>query len=72
MQNKDSSHIISFPKASDSDFVQQLVDQNCRLRQIIDEMANRSATQQELIQQLRDEIANLKGQKPKPKIPPAS
>lgn len=71
MQNKDSSHIISFPKASDSDFVQQLVDQNCRLRQIIDEMANRSATQQELIQQLRDEIANLKGQKPKPKIPPS-
>src|SRR5271156_2270500 len=71
MQNKDSSHIISFPKASDSDFVQQLLDQNVRLRQIIDEMANRLATQQELIQQLRDEIANLKGQKPKPKIPPS-
>jgi Transposase IS66 family len=30
------------------------------------------AFQQELIQQLRDEIAILKGQKPKPKIPPSS
>ena len=70
MQNKDPSHII-FPNADDSDLIQQLVDENFRLRQIIDEMANRLATQQELIQQLRDEIANLKGQKPKPKIPPS-
>ena len=34
-------------------------------------MANTLAMHKELIQQLRDEIANLKGQKPKPKIPPS-
>lgn len=68
MQNKDLSHII-FPNADDSDPIQQLADEIFRLRQIIDEMANRFAIRQELIQQLRDEVANLKGQKPKPKIP---
>ncbi len=73
MKNKDFPQIIqvSFPKANDSDFIQQLSNENFQLRQIIDEMANRLATQQEWIQQLRDEIAILKGQKPKPKIPPS-
>jgi hypothetical protein len=73
MQNPDSSQILPFPvaKVSDSDLIQQLSDENFKLRQIIDEMANALTIQKELIQQLRDEIANLKGQKPKPKIPPS-
>jgi hypothetical protein len=72
MQNPDSSQIIPIPvaKVSDSDLIQRLSDEIFKLRQIIDEMANTLATQKELIQQLRDEIAYLKGQKPKPKIPP--
>ena len=73
MQNPDSSQIVPFPvaKVSDSDLIQQLSVENFKLRQTIDEMANALAMQKELIQQLRDEIANLKGQKPKPKIPPS-
>jgi hypothetical protein len=80
MQNTDSPHIIQIPVAEVNiiDLVQQLSDENCQQRQIIekqakviDEMANTLAIQKELIQQLRDEIANLKGQKPKPKIPPS-
>lgn len=58
--------------------VQQISDENSQLRQIIekqvkviDETANALAMQKELIQHLKDEIANLKGQKPKPKIPPS-
>ena len=63
----------SFPslKQTTQILFNSLSDENFRLRQIIDEMANTLAIQQELIQQLRDEIANLKGQKPKPKIPPS-
>ena len=73
MQNSGSSQIIPIPvaKVSDADLIQQLVNENCKLRKIIDEMANTLAMQKELIQQLRDEIANLKGQKPKPKISPS-
>ena len=73
MQNLDSSPLIpiSVAKVSDSDLIRQLTDENFKLRQIIDEMANALAIQQELIQQLRDEIATLKGQKPKPKIAPS-
>jgi hypothetical protein len=71
LQNADSSRVISLPKVSDADLIQQLSEENLRLRQIIDEVTNKLAIQQELIQQLRDEIANLKGQKPKPKIPPS-
>ncbi len=59
--------------------LEQAFDENFQLRQIIekqskviDEMTNALAMQKELIQQLRDEIAILKGQKPKPKIPPSS
>ena len=40
-----------------------------RSHQIIDEMANALTMHKELIQQLRDEIAGLKGLKQKPKIP---
>lgn len=67
------------------DLIQQLIDQNvllinenAQLRKIIEEnnrtidrLTNTVAFQQELIQQLKDEIATLKGQKPKPKIPPS-
>lgn len=73
MQSKDSPQVIRIPVAEVNaiDFIQQFSDENFQLRQIIDEMANTLAIQKELIQQLRDEIANLKGQKPKPKIPPS-
>lgn len=80
MLNSDSSQIIPIPvtHVGDLGLIQQLYDENRRLsdenfklRQILDEMANGLAMQKELIQQLRDEIANLKGQKPKPKISPS-
>lgn len=80
MQNPDSSQTIPFPdaKASNSDLIQQLInanqklsDENLKSCQTIEKMANTLAMQKELIQQLRDEIAILKGQKPKPKIPPS-
>lgn len=73
MQHKDSFQPIqiAFPETSDSDLIQRLSEEIFQLRQTIDKMANRLEVQQELIQQLRDEIANLKGQKPKPKISPS-
>ena len=73
MQNTSSSQIIQIPipEVTPSDLIRQLPEENFRLRHIIDELTNKLAVQQELIQQLRDEIANLKGQKPKPKIPPS-
>lgn len=63
MQKPDSSQIIPIPvsKVNDSDLTQQFLDENFKLRQIIDGMANALKMQKELIQQLRDEIANLKG-----------
>ncbi len=76
----DFSKFIQLPitEVNAQDFIRQLSDENFQLRQVIDKMANTIdetantlATQKELIQQLRDEIANLKGQKPKPKIPPS-
>lgn len=80
MQNTDSPQVIQIPAAqvSTADLIQQLSDENFQLRQIIaenniviDRLTNSMAFQYELIQQLRDEIAILKGQKPKPKIPPS-
>ena len=73
MQNTDSSQInqILPLKIKASDLIQQLSSEIFQLRQTIDEMANTNAMQKELIQQLKDEIARLKGQKPKPKIPPS-
>lgn len=60
------------------DLIRQLIDESAQLREIIeknniviDRLTNSMAFQNELIQQLRDEIATLKGQKPKPKIPPS-
>ena len=56
----------------------QLKEEHAQLRKIIEEnkvvidrLSNLVAFQKELIQQLKDEIASLKGQKPKPKIPPS-
>src|SRR5271169_4556592 len=46
-----------------------LADENRQLRQEIDILTNKLAFLGELVQQLRDEIAVLKGQKPKPKFP---
>ncbi len=68
------------------DLIRRLLDDNAQLKgeneqlrkiieannAVIDRLTNSMAFQQELIQQLRDEIAILKGQKPKPKIPPSS
>ena len=80
MHNTDSPKFIQLPitEINSSDLIRQLSDDNRQLsdnifqmRQIIDEMANTLAMQKELIQQLRDEIARLKGQKPKPDIKPS-
>jgi hypothetical protein len=70
MQNTDSSQTSPIPiaKVSDLDLIQRLSDENFKLRQIIDEMANTLATQKELIQQLKGEITILKGQKQKSRI----
>ena len=66
MQNSDSARIIPIPAAtvSDTDRIQILLAENFKLCQTIDEMANALALQKELIQQLKDEIAKLKGLKP--------
>jgi len=80
MQNQDSSNIIQIPveKITPAEFIQrlqeenrQLREENHELRRTIDKLINQVAVQTELIQQLRDEIAILKGQKPKPTISPS-
>jgi hypothetical protein len=73
MANTDSSKFIQNPvtQVSAEDLFRQLSEDNFRLHQVIDEMTNTLAMQKELIQQLRDEIARLKGQKPKPDIRPS-
>jgi predicted nucleic-acid-binding protein len=65
MQNRDSPRVIQIPVSQVDvlDLVRQLSDENFQLRQAIEEMANTLAVQKELIQQLKDEIAILKGQK---------
>ena len=67
MKESDSSQIIPITpdQVSDPHAIQRLLD-------IIDKMANKLALQEELIQRLRDEIALLKGQKPRPQIPPST
>jgi len=73
MQDEDPtppSRILSFAM-KEAELIQQLSDDNKRLYRIVDGLANTNAVQQELIQQLKDEIARLKGQKPRPKIPPS-
>ncbi|MGK0183785.1 MAG: hypothetical protein ACI9YB_003105, partial [Halioglobus sp.] len=46
-------------------------EENAQLRAQLDEAVNLIALFKEEIQQLKDEIAVLKGQKPRPKIPPS-
>lgn len=50
----------------------QLVEENRRLKDCLDIALNTIAYLQEELQKLRDEIAVLKGQKPRPKIPPSN
>lgn len=50
----------------------QLIEENRRLKDRLDIALNTLALQQEEIKQLKDEIATLKGQKPRPKIPPSA
>ncbi|MBU4260239.1 MAG: transposase [Proteobacteria bacterium] len=50
----------------------QLIEENRRLKYRLDIALNTIALQQEEIQRLKDEIAILKGQKPRPKIPPSA
>lgn len=50
----------------------QLIEENKWLRHRLDIALNTMALMKEEIQQLRDEIATLKGQKPRPKIPPST
>jgi hypothetical protein len=57
---------------NNDDIIHQLIEENRRLRDRVDIALNTIAFQQEEIQRLKDEIATLKGQKPRPKIPPSS
>jgi hypothetical protein len=50
----------------------QLVEENRRLKDRLDIALNTIALSREEVQQLKDEIAILKGQKPRPKIPPSA
>lgn len=50
----------------------QLIEENRRLKDRLDVALNTIALQAEDIQRLKDEIAILKGQKPRPKIPPST
>jgi hypothetical protein len=50
----------------------QLIEENRRLKDRLDIALNTIVLLKEEVQQLRDEIATLKGQKPRPKIPPSA
>jgi hypothetical protein len=50
----------------------QLIEENRRLKDRLDIALNTIALLKEEVQQLKDEIAVLKGQKPRPRIPPSS
>lgn len=50
----------------------KLVEENRRLKDRLDIALNTIALLKEEVQQLKDEIAVLKGQKPRPKIPPSA
>ena len=73
MSNKNSQKYIQIPisQVTAEDLIRRLSEDIVQLHQVIDEMTNTLAMQKELIQQLRDEIARLKGQKPKPDIRPS-
>jgi Transposase IS66 family len=73
MEGTNSPKHIQLPtsEVNVADLIQRVSDENFQLRQIIDQMTNTLAMQKELIQQLKDEISRLKGQKPKPDIRPS-
>lgn len=50
----------------------QLIEENRRLKDRLDIALNTIVLLREEVQQLKDEIAVLKGQKPRPKIPPSA
>ena len=50
----------------------QLIEENRRLKDRLDIALNTIVLLREEVQQLKDEIAVLKGQKPRPKIPPST
>ena len=54
------------------DIIRQLIEENRRLKDCLDIALNTIALLKEEVQQLKDEIAVLKGQKPRPKIPPSA
>jgi hypothetical protein len=54
------------------ELIQQLREENRRLKDCLDVALNTIAFLKEEVQQLKDEIATLKGQKPRPKIPPST
>ena len=58
--------------ANYDDLIQRLTEENRWLKARLDIALNTIALQQEEIRQLKDEIAILKGQKPRPKIPPSA
>ena len=66
MSSTNSPKFIQIPvsQVTAEDPIRQLSEDNIRLHQVIDEMANTLALQKELIQQLRDEIARLKADLP--------
>lgn len=55
-----------------SEQIAQLAEENRRLQDRLDVALNTIALLREENQQFRDEIARLKGQKPRPKIPPST
>ena len=54
-----------------NDLIRQLIEENKHLKNRLDIALNSLALQAEEIRSLKDEIAVLKGQKPRPKIPPS-
>ena len=60
------------PIQKQSEQIAQLAEENRRLQDRLDLALNTIALLREENQQLRDEIARLKGQKPRPKIPPST
>ena len=57
---------------NDNPLLKQIREENRWLAERLDVVLNTIAQLQEENQHLKDEIANLKGQKPRPKIPPSA
>jgi hypothetical protein len=62
--------MLGLPMQSE-DLIKQLTEENRWLKERLEIALNTIALQAEEIQHLKDEIATLKGQKPRPKIPPS-